>query len=124
ERLAPTAQQAAENEGDDDDVVQLAGDGNEVRNEVEGEREVAGERDEQQLLSPWNTWVTEQASAEHDAIGDEAGQPARAIASSGENERQHERGVDEQEDADTDKRPRPDAHVRTVAGGGKSSAGL
>ena len=59
QRLTTASKQAAENEGNDDDVVELAGDRDEVRYEVERKREVAGERDEQELLSSWNAWVAE-----------------------------------------------------------------
>jgi hypothetical protein len=38
ERLPAAAQKAPQDEGDDHDVVEMAGDGNEVGDEVEGER--------------------------------------------------------------------------------------
>ena len=117
ECLPAAAEEAAEDERDDHDVVELTGDRDEVRYEVERKREVAGERNKQQLLSPWDAGVAEQAAAEHDAVGDEASERASAFASAGEHEHQHERGVDEQERGDADKRPGPDAHVRTVASG-------
>ena len=51
ERFAAAAEQAAKNERDRDGVVKLAGDGDEVGYEVEGKCEVAGKRDQQELLA-------------------------------------------------------------------------
>ena len=45
ERFTAAAEEAAEDECDDDDVVALSADGDEVGDEVQGEREVPGERD-------------------------------------------------------------------------------
>lgn len=45
--ITTRADEAAEDEGDDDGIVELTRDGNEVRDEIEGKREVASERDEQ-----------------------------------------------------------------------------
>jgi hypothetical protein len=44
ERFAAAAEEAVEDECDDDDIVELAGNEDEVRYEVEGERQVAGQR--------------------------------------------------------------------------------
>ena len=52
ERLPAAAEEAAEDERDDHDVVELTGDRDEVRHEIEREREIAGERDEQRLFPP------------------------------------------------------------------------
>ena len=77
ERLATSAQEAAEDERDDHDVVELTGDRDEVGHEIEGEREVAGERDEQRFLATRQARVSEQSAAEDDAVGMK---PARARA--------------------------------------------
>jgi hypothetical protein len=103
-------QEAAENERDDHDVVELTGDGDEVRHEIEGEREVARQRKEQRLLAAGHARVTEQSAAEDDAVWDEAGERAGALAPAGDDEREDGGGVQEEEDADRDERPRQEVH--------------
>jgi hypothetical protein len=112
--LTSAAEQTAEYESDDDDVVELPGDWNEIRHEVERKREVAGKRDEQQLLSAWNAGVAEQPAAEHDAVWDEGCEGAGTLPSACKHKREQERGVNEQEHANSKKRQGPDAHVTTV----------
>jgi hypothetical protein len=50
ERVPASAEEAAEHQRDDHDVVELTGHRDEVRHEITGERKVARERDEQRLL--------------------------------------------------------------------------
>jgi len=54
--------------------------------------------------------VAEQAAAEHDAVANETGQRAGAVAPAGKDEHEHEGGVHEQEHPDADERPKPEAH--------------
>ena len=122
ERLAAAAKEAAENEGDDDDIVELAGDRNEVGYQVERKREIPGQRNEQQLLASWHTGVAEEAAAEDDAIGDEAGERPSAFASAGDHERKHEQGIDAEKDSDPDQRPRPEAHASDRSDGDLENA--
>ncbi len=105
------AQQAAEDERDDDDVVELTGDGDEVGDEVEGQRQVSGQRDQESLLPARHAWVAEQPAAENDTVGDKAGECPRALSSAGDDEGEHEGGVrEEEESADCDERPGGEAH--------------
>src|SRR5918994_1929088 len=115
--LAAAAEQAAQDECDDDDIVDLAGDGDEVGYEVEGEGEIAGQHDEERFLPPWHAWIAEQAAAENNAVGDEAGERAGALLPTGDREREHERRVQEEERAEGDERPRPEAHSLRLARG-------
>jgi hypothetical protein len=115
EWLASATEEAPQDERDDHDIIELAGDGDEVRHDVEGEREVAGERDEQRLLAARHAWVTEQAAAEDNAVGDEASERTGALAPTGDDEREDERGVEEEEGADSDDRPRQDVHPTRLA---------
>jgi len=71
--LTAAADEAAKNERNDYDVVELTRHRDEVGHEVEGEREVPGQRDQERLLSPGHPRVMEQTGAENDAVGDEAG---------------------------------------------------
>jgi len=86
ERFSASAEEAAEDERDDYYVVELAGDRNEVRHQVEGEREVARERNDQRLLPARHARVTKQSAAENNAVRDEAGKGAGALASSRDDE--------------------------------------
>ena len=90
EPVAARAEQASENDGDDEDVVELSRDGDEVRDEVEGEGEVAGKCCEEELVSSWHAFVGDQTGDEHDAVGDEACECSRLVAAAGE-----EQGADE-----------------------------
>jgi len=66
------AEEAAQGERNDHDVVELTGEGDEVRHEVEGEREITRERNEQRLLPARNARVDEQSAAEDHAVWDDA----------------------------------------------------
>ena len=86
---------ATQREGDGQRVVDVAGDGDEVRNEVEREREVADERSQEELVPPGHARVAEQAPHEHDAVADAARDPAYALPAAREDEDRDERGVDD-----------------------------
>src|SRR5207302_9230423 len=62
DRGSHTVQDAPEPKGDDERVVDLTGDRNEVRDEVEREGEVSRDRPEQDLLPARNSLVAEQAA--------------------------------------------------------------
>ena len=57
ERLAAAAKEGAQNERDDDDIVDLACDGDEVRYQVKRKCEITSERDQESLLPPWDARV-------------------------------------------------------------------
>ena len=83
ELLAAGAQKPTKDERDDQDIVELTGDGDEVGNEVEWEREVADKRGQEHLSAPGHPLVGQQARYEDDAVGDEAGECASVLAPSG-----------------------------------------
>ena len=107
---ATTAEEAAEHESDDEDIVELPGDRDEIRNEVERKREVPHEPDEEHLLATRYTRVPEEAAAEHEAVRDEAGQCPRARAPPGYQECEDEAGIDQDGRAERHEDPRPQAH--------------
>jgi len=109
--VSAATKEGAQDEGDDEDVVELTGDRNEIGYEVEGEGEVSGEREQKRFLSAWYTWVAEQAAAEKDAIGNEPGKRACTFVSSGDDEREDEEGVEKKEGGNRNEEPRPDAHA-------------
>jgi hypothetical protein len=110
-RLTTAAEEAAEDERDDHDVVELTGDRDEVRHEIEGEREVAREGNEQRLLPARHARVAEQSAAEDDAVWDEASESPGAFASAGDDESEDERGVEQEKRADSNERPRENVHL-------------
>jgi len=73
EAPAAAAGDATKDERDEHRIVELAGDGDEVRHEVEGHGEVDGEEREEELGVARDPPVPEQPAEENDAVGDEAG---------------------------------------------------
>jgi hypothetical protein len=117
EWLAAPAQEAAEDNRDDHDIVQLTGNGDEVRHQIEGEGEIAREREQQRLLASRDARVLEQPAAEDDAVWNEAGEGAGTLPSAGDDEREDEGRVQEEEDAERDERPRQEVHEREASRG-------
>jgi hypothetical protein len=62
------------------DVIKLTGDRNEVRDEVEGKREVADKREEEHLSLAGHARVTHQPAYEHDAVRYERCERSRILA--------------------------------------------
>ena len=100
--LTVSPQKASQHERDDQSVIKLSGDRDEVRYEVEGEREVAREQDEERLLAARHTRIAEQATAKHDAVWDEPCERTGALALPSDHKREDERGVEEKENTDAD----------------------
>src|ERR671922_54627 len=73
---ADPADHSPQDEGDEDRVVELPGDGYEVGDHVERQRQVGDQRGDERLGPPRDARVTEEASEEDGAIGDEAGERA------------------------------------------------
>jgi hypothetical protein len=114
EWLAAAAKEAAQNERDDDDVVELAGDRDEVGYEVKWKREVSRECEQERLLPPRDAGVAEQAAAEDDAVGNEPGERPGALAPAGDHESDDEQRIEEKGGASCDKKPVPQAHASRV----------
>jgi catechol 2,3-dioxygenase-like lactoylglutathione lyase family enzyme len=76
-----------EGERDDDRVVELASDGDEVGDEVERQRQLADEGEQQQLAATRNTRLARQPRHEHDAVGDECRERPCFVAPPDEYER-------------------------------------
>jgi hypothetical protein len=108
---------APEDERGDHSVIELTGDRDEVRHEIEGQREVARQREER-LPPAGHARVAEQPTTEDDAVGDEAGERAGALASADDDESENKRGVRDQERADSDERPCEDVHPNEPRGRG------
>jgi RimJ/RimL family protein N-acetyltransferase len=92
-----TAQGEAQADPDDDRVVQLPSDRDEVGDQVKRQRQVGEDEEEDELARARHALVSEQASKEDEAIGDEAGQGSRlASASNGEQDENEERVENEE----------------------------
>jgi hypothetical protein len=111
ERFAAAAKEAAQNEGNDDDVVELPRDGNEIGHEVERQREVTRERDEESLLPPWDARVAKQAAAEDDAVRNEPGERPGPLGPACDYQRNDEQHVEDEECAEGDEKPFPQTHA-------------
>ena len=110
-RFAARFDEVAEDECDDDRIVELPGHWDEVRDEVEGQGEIADEGDQQQLATPWYARIACEARHEHDAVGDERGKCTCVLAAAADHEPGEERGVDREEDAERDQEPCPPLHA-------------
>ena len=67
-------------DGHEDRIVELARERDEIRDEVEREREVWNQQRERDLGAPRNPWIPEKPLAEDNAVGDESRDIARITA--------------------------------------------
>ena len=74
------ARYVGDREGHQNRVVELTRDRDEVRDEVEREREVWNQQRERDLRAPRNPWIPEKPLAEDNAVGDESRDIARITA--------------------------------------------
>jgi len=88
--FAANLDEVTEHESDDDGVVELTGDRNEVGHEVDREREITNEREQQQLSAARYARVACQSSDEDDAVGDKSRERASVATAACEDEREHD----------------------------------
>lgn len=100
-----------QDERDDDRVIELPGDRDEVGNEVERHREVAAEREQQQLSAPRNARIAGEARHEHDAVGNEPRKRPRVAPAAGRDEAEDEQRVEGESHPESDQAPRPPLHA-------------
>ena len=106
-RFAARSDEVAEDERDDDRIVELSGHRDEVRDEVEGQGEIADEGDQQQLATPWHAGIACEAHDWHDAVGNERGEGTCVLLAAADHEPSEEGGVDRKQDAERDQEPYP-----------------
>jgi hypothetical protein len=78
--FAARSDEVAEDECDDDRIVELPGHRDEVRDEVEGYTEIGDEGDQQQLATPRHPRIACKARHEHDAVRNERGKCTGILA--------------------------------------------
>ena len=110
EEIRPAGpQKRAQDESDEDRVVELAGDRDEVGDEVERHREVGNQRVNEQAPPPGHARVAHEPAEEDDAVGDEAGERAGILAPPAEDQRAHADGVERERNPERDREPEPGA---------------
>ena len=71
---ATRAKRIAKRHRGDDHVIELSDDGDEVGHQIDRNREIDDERDEGELSATRNPLVADQATQQHEAVGNEAGE--------------------------------------------------
>ena len=84
------ADDAAKNQRDEQSVVELSGNRNEVRDQVDRRGEVREQRRDEDPLTARESLVPKEPGKQHDAVGNETCDRSRILTSAGEGER-HER---------------------------------
>ena len=84
------ADDAAKNQRHEQSVVELSGNRNEVRDQVDRRGEVREQRRDEDLLAARESLVPKEPGKQHDAVGNETRDRSRILTSAGEGER-HER---------------------------------
>ena len=110
QRFAGCLDETAQDERDDDRVVQLPRDRDEVGHEIEGQGEVANEGEQEQLSVARDTWLTCQAGNENDAVRDEPGKGTCIVAPTANHQVADEPRVDHKGHAKRDQEPHPPLH--------------
>jgi hypothetical protein len=100
ELCARSANDAAEGKGEEDGVVQLPGNRDEVRNQIERHRQIRDKGSEEELVTTRNAPVTEEPSKEQHAVRHEARDCARVLAPTGDGQRDYKRDIDSNKRAD------------------------
>jgi hypothetical protein len=106
----------AESEGDDDCIVEIAGDGYEIGDEVERHREIGDDRGEDELLAPRNAPVGEEAAEEDDEVRDDASRCSSVAVAAGDDEPDEEERVGQERSSHADQDPLPHAHTASGYG--------
>ena len=74
------------------------GDGDEVRDEIEGQAQIGDKGNEQQLAAPGHAGIACEAGDEHDAVRDECGECPCVVATTADDQPGEERAVDRKGD--------------------------
>jgi hypothetical protein len=83
-------QDESESQGDQDRVVKLARDRDEVRDQVDRQRQVAEHQGDRDLADPWHAIIGEESPEEDEAIGNEARHRSRLTSAA-----DHKQGEDD-----------------------------
>ena len=111
EVLATRSDEMAEYKRNDDRIVELAGDRDEVGNEVERKRQIPREPEQHQLAAAWDSRLPCKSRHEDDAVGNECGESLSVLTAAERKQPDQERGVNGERDAERDQEPLPPGHV-------------
>ena len=92
----------AERERGDEHIVELAGNGDEVRYEVDRDRQIDDQGDQNELAPPRDTFIANQAAQQHEAIRDDARERSRLCPPTHEKQDRDQREIRKERDADSD----------------------
>lgn len=104
------AEDRTQDEGNENRVVELPRDGDEVGHEVERQRQVGDEPDQDQLVPPRHAAVAREPREENHAVRDEAGEGPRVLPASREEQDEDEAEVEKEADPGRERRPLPTCH--------------
>lgn len=97
----------AKHKRNDDGVIELPGDRDEVRDEIERQREVTHKRKKEQLPAARDSWIACQPTDEDDAVGDEGRKRPRVGVPATGDEPADETRVDHKDHAERNQEPAP-----------------
>jgi hypothetical protein len=91
QELRPTgAKRIPERQRSHEDIIELAGNRDEVRYDVDRNRQIGKQAEQNELAPPWDTLIPNKAAQQHEAIRDEARKRSRLCSPSDqEQDRDH-----------------------------------
>jgi hypothetical protein len=116
QRLTTRCHEVAQDERDNDRVIELPRDRDEVRYEIEGQREITHESEQKQLMTPGDTLFAKKASNEDDAVRNERRKRPRILAPSPYYEPSDERRQHHGQCTERHEKPFPPLHERSGYG--------
>jgi len=116
ERLAARANETAQNKRDHDRVIELPRDRNEIRHEIERERQIADQREEEQLPASGHARVASKTTNQDDAIRDQCRQRPSVFPTAHRDQPAEKRGVEQERHSERDQQPKPPRHPATLNG--------
>jgi hypothetical protein len=108
--FASRSDESPQDKRDEEHIVQLARDRNEVRDEVEREREISEQRQEEQLPPSRHAPIGYEPAEQHQAVRDEACEGTRLLAATDEKQEPDEHDPSDDGRRDGRERPQPPAH--------------
>lgn len=106
QELGPSgAKRVPKRQRGDEDIVQLTGNRDEVRYEVDRNRQIGDQREQNQLAPSRDTLIPNQTAQQHEAIRDEARERPRLCPPTDDNQDRDQREIRKEADAGSDEQP-------------------